>query len=154
MFKVLNKKGFTLIELLVVIAIIGILVSIASVYVGSARAKARDARRQSDMKEILLAMRMCFLDSDCGGSESYFATGAAVTNIDADQTPCLFCPMPDDPSGGSYTWIDNSADTKKFCVFAKLESSSSDTWVAASHKGTCFSLTSAPTILDCWNTCP
>jgi len=51
-------KAFTLIELLVVIAIIGSLASVVVVNVGSARAKARDAKRISDMKAIQTALEM------------------------------------------------------------------------------------------------
>jgi prepilin-type N-terminal cleavage/methylation domain-containing protein len=47
-----NKKGFTLIEMLVVIAIIGLLSSIIVVGLSSSRAKSRDAKRLSDVKEI------------------------------------------------------------------------------------------------------
>lgn len=45
----MNKKGFTLIELLVVIAIIGILSSVAIVYLGDAKSKANDAKVQSNL---------------------------------------------------------------------------------------------------------
>jgi len=52
------KKSFTLIELLVVIAIIGILAAIIIVNVSSARVKARDARRKSDLDSIRTAIEM------------------------------------------------------------------------------------------------
>ena len=53
-----NKKGFTLIELLVVIAIIGLLSTLAVVSLNNARIKSRDARRQSDLKQISTAMEL------------------------------------------------------------------------------------------------
>lgn len=50
--------GFTLIELLVVIAIIGLLSVIAVISLNSARAKARDARRVSDVKQLSKLLEM------------------------------------------------------------------------------------------------
>jgi len=55
-----NKKGFTLIELLVVIAIIGLLSTLAVVALNNARAKARDARRLSDIKQIQTALELYY----------------------------------------------------------------------------------------------
>lgn len=52
----LRSKGFTLLELLVVIAIIGLLAGIATISFGSARAKARDARRVSEVKQYQTAL--------------------------------------------------------------------------------------------------
>ena len=57
------KKAFTLIELLVVIAIIGILASVVVVNVGSARVKARTAKRISDLKSIATALDLYYDDN-------------------------------------------------------------------------------------------
>ena len=60
-FSKINKnRGFTLIELLVVIAIIGILSSIVLSSLNIARAKARDARRLSDIKQFIVAVEMYY----------------------------------------------------------------------------------------------
>jgi len=55
-----KNKGFTLIELLVVIAIIGLLASIVLVSLNSARGKARDVKRISDLHQIQLALEMYY----------------------------------------------------------------------------------------------
>jgi len=59
------NAGFTLIELLVVISIIGLLSSIVLASVNTARAKARDARRVADIKEIEKALQLFY---DANGS--------------------------------------------------------------------------------------
>lgn len=65
-----NIRGFTLIELLVVIAIIGILSAIVLASLGSARSRARDAQRASDLRQIRNALEMYFVDTG-----SYPTTG-------------------------------------------------------------------------------
>jgi len=58
-----NKSGFTLIELLVVIAIIGLLSTLSILALNTARARARDARRISDVKQIQTALEMYYNDT-------------------------------------------------------------------------------------------
>jgi prepilin-type N-terminal cleavage/methylation domain-containing protein len=55
-----KQKGFTLIELLVVIAIIGLLASVAMVSLSSARAKARDAKRKADFRQLSTALQLFY----------------------------------------------------------------------------------------------
>lgn len=76
--------GFTLIELLVVVAIVGVLASVILSNLTTARAKGRDARRLSDMKQIQIALELYFsnnivypgnTDNDCGGWDAGFNGG-------------------------------------------------------------------------------
>jgi prepilin-type N-terminal cleavage/methylation domain-containing protein len=55
-----NKRGFTLIELLVVIAIIGLLSTMSVLALNQARARARDAKRLSDVKQIQTALELYY----------------------------------------------------------------------------------------------
>jgi len=57
-----SARGFTLIELLVVISIIGILTTLVAANLNSARGRARDAQRKSDLKNISTALRLYYND--------------------------------------------------------------------------------------------
>ncbi|OGL87724.1 hypothetical protein A3I42_03380 [Candidatus Uhrbacteria bacterium RIFCSPLOWO2_02_FULL_49_11] len=59
-----TRKGFTLIELLVVIAIIGLLATLAVVALNNARAKSRDAKRVSDIKQVQTALELYYSDQN------------------------------------------------------------------------------------------
>ncbi len=90
MLQIFHKKsraGFTLIELLVVIAIIGILATIVLVSLNSARQKARNTRRVSDLRQIQL------------GSEIYYdKNGSYAASIAAIVTDGAMASEPKDPS--------------------------------------------------------
>jgi len=53
-------KGYTLIEMLMVVAIIGVLASSILIGLGSARSKARDARRITDLKSTQTALELYY----------------------------------------------------------------------------------------------
>jgi prepilin-type N-terminal cleavage/methylation domain-containing protein len=116
--KIMKSKGFTLIELLVVIAIIGILAGIVLVSLGGARANARDARRQADMRQFSTAMELCYDDTVCGaGNEAYYI-GTVLPTVIGTFMPAV----PSDPrAGAAYGWIDNSANNQDYCAYAILE---------------------------------
>ncbi len=157
----MKKKGFTLIELLVVIAIIGLLSSIVLVYLGPARKRARDARRQSDIRQISLAMETCADDSSCSATNNYLAIAATSNRITTTAIGTYMLTIPLDPGGGSSSacttdeaagveliagaycgWNMTSAGPE-YCIYAKL---SNGDWFAASEKGV-QTMTTPPTSL-------
>jgi len=123
----IQNKGFTLIELLVVIAIIGILAGIVLISLGGARENARDARRQSDMRQMNTAMELCYDDASaaCGGDAAYVNSATIPTAVGT-----YLATVPSDPGSNTYTWIDNSGDDQDYCLYTVLEKTPSAGTVA------------------------
>jgi len=126
----MNKKGFTLIELLVVIAIIGMLAGIVLVSMGTARLRARDARRQSDMRQIITAQEMYIGES---AGEKYFQSVKTVGSMPPIGTYIATTTDPTNTGVLQYVWLNNSDAAgdcttppllkgQYFCVIARLES--------------------------------
>lgn len=86
MKKTLYKSGFTLIELLVVIAIIGILTGIVMSNFTSAKSKARDAKRISDISQIQLALEQAF--DKCNAYPANITNKDDIIVIDSIGTVC------------------------------------------------------------------
>ena len=141
-----QTKGFTLIELLVVISIIGILSSIVLVSMGSARGKARDARRMADMRQIGTACELFYTEPANEAYPSYASYVALVAGGIDEYMPSV----PAAQGNDTYNWENNTLDTQRFCVWVVSEDSA--IWYAASHKGMRTNLATSPatTGLDCW----
>ncbi len=146
-----SRKGFTLIELLVVIAIIGILAGMVLVSMGGARAKARDARRMSDMRQMVSAQEMYY-----GINDNYLMSAAVPAAIGT-----FLNPVPSDPGGGTvvactlaapafvYCTIDNTAAPQQFCYYARLEQDATNPYITGTHGGV-FKKTAKPgTLATC-----
>ncbi|MDB5245390.1 MAG: gspG [Parcubacteria group bacterium] len=116
-----TKKGFTLIELLVVIAIIGLLSSVVLASLNTARAKARDATRLSDMQQLKLSLEL-YYDANsnqypnnghtwwgtCSGFGGKGTTGANgwIPNLAPTYIPSL--PVDPKPIGAANCYLYNS----------------------------------------------
>lgn len=128
------RKGFTLIELLVAISIIALLSSVVLSSLNAARGKARDARRQSDLRQLANAL---FLVADknagtypsSGGAAKCLGTtgtcwggtfsGDATLNTSISD---FLTRIPEDPlassrtaKGDRYLYSDATSNIAQFC---------------------------------------
>ena len=103
------KKSFTLLEMLVVIGIIAILVSLGFASYSTVQKKARDAKRQGDLKAIQNSYEQYYsicnfkYPSALPASQSKLtATTAICTSLTADVD---LITIPADPLGGDYQCV-------------------------------------------------
>lgn len=93
--KRISEKGFTLIELLVVVAIIGMLSSVVLSSMNSARKKARDARRISDVKSLQTALELYYAENVAYPTSAALAlTGTSLAGL----VPNYIAKLPVDPA--------------------------------------------------------
>jgi len=121
-----HSRGFTLIELLVVIAIIGILATIAVVALQNARAKARDARRVADVKQMQTALELFFNDKQRYPTADEFGVGSIFSTSTLGTTTYMaMIPTPPTPADGpcsstnAYTYgasADGNSYTISYCL--------------------------------------
>lgn len=106
----INKnKAFTLVELLIVLSIMGVLLSVVLASTTLARAKSRDTKRISDMKEIQLGLAVYF-----DVNRVYPASLNTLTSQG-------FLPsLPTDPQGTAYEYLSSSPNST-YCLGSKLE---------------------------------
>lgn len=148
-----SKFGFTLIELLVVISIIGILTTLIAANLNSARSRARDTARKSDLKNIATALRLYFNDSpvynsgtstyprsDASGNIKACGAGGASTCAWGEAwtagSPAVtyMASLAKDPLYPSqtyfYKWNPTGAGTDTYAITACLENKSDPNGVA------------------------
>jgi prepilin-type N-terminal cleavage/methylation domain-containing protein len=124
-----SKKGFTLIELMIVIAIIGILTAVVLAALSSARAKSRDAKRLSDVKQIQLALENYF------DNNSTFPPTIATLASQSSGSGAILPSEPLDPSTGFSYFYAISPQKNQYCVGANLETSANSS--ATGPNSTC-----------------
>jgi len=106
-----TKRGFTLIELLVVIAIIGILSSVVLASLNTARVKARDAARLSDVNQMVKIMA---LNTDATAT-TLVGCITADARLSTCTTPAALADF-SDPSGSATACTSSSAATCDYSV--------------------------------------
>ena len=119
-----NIKGFTLIELLVVVSLIGILSTLVVANMNSARERARDAQRKSDLRNIQTGLRLYYNDNsgyppkaemDAAWGTLWTKNGATYMNI-----------LPKDPLSPTQDYIYTYTDSENYILKACLENKSDD----------------------------
>lgn len=130
-----QNKGFTLIELLVVVSLLGVLATLVIANLNSARERARDATRKSDLRNIQTALRLYYNDNgtypqSSGGNivacDGTCTWGQAWTNNGVSYMGKL----PADPlSGQSYVYT-GVAGGEDYYLKACIENKSDDKGVA------------------------
>jgi general secretion pathway protein G len=117
-----TARGFTLIELLVVISIIGILATLLSANLNSARSRARDAQRKSDMKSLGTALRLYFNDKGAYPASNYFDSLWGSTWAENGTT--YMNTVPKDPLSTQTYKYEVNANTDGFTLSSCLENKS------------------------------
>ncbi len=112
-----SKSGFTLIELLVVVAIIGILSSVVLASLNSARAKARDAKRASDVHQLKTALEFYYNDNGFYPSVTCEGCGVVITSLIAPLATYIK-QIADDPlSGQGWQYVRGPADAYGLWIY-------------------------------------
>jgi len=115
-----NKKGFTLIELLVVISIISLLSSVVLAGLNSARAKARDSKRISELKQLQTALEFyydkygAYPQASAGGFASDWNSCISSSSYHTALAPLMtagfISKLPMDP-------VDRNSGTPRYCYW-------------------------------------
>jgi prepilin-type N-terminal cleavage/methylation domain-containing protein len=116
-------RAFTLIELLVVIAIIALLSGILMVNFTSARGKARDAKRISDLGQLQLSLELYF--DRCKQYPATLTTGASNCQASGITLGTYISQIPTPPASTlnqtSYDYAVNGSAPSNYVLHTQLE---------------------------------
>ncbi|EKD56544.1 MAG: type II secretory pathway, component OutG [uncultured bacterium] len=125
----MKNKGFSLTEIMVVVLIIGILTSIVTVNLSSAKVKGRDSKRQSDMEAMAAALEIYYAQNKAYPiAKSWNALKDVTDTSGKTFYPTYISSWPADPKTATgtfpkaYIYYYASNDTgSMFVVDARLE---------------------------------
>ena len=113
----MKKKAFTLVELLVVVAIIGLLATLSVLALNNARAKARDAKRVADVRQMQTALELYFNDN-----QAYTTVVTPGGTIASSTTVYMqIVPAPPTPPSGVAAYTYSQANTGTYNLQYLLE---------------------------------
>lgn len=112
-----KNSAFTLIELLIVVAILGALASMVMLTFRGSQASARDARRQSDLKQYQNALEVY-----ANRSNSLYPVQSGGANISTAMCGTLnLSTCPDDPLAANPYRYQSDAGGTAYVLWARLE---------------------------------
>lgn len=118
----MRQKGFTIVELLIVIVIIGVLASLVIVAYNGIQGRARDAERQSDVRNIKQAIEQYKADNSvypaaCTADN----TGCSASDLATTLVPTYIKAIPQDPqypaSGKIYYYVRGTAASDSYAIY-------------------------------------
>jgi len=119
-----KQRAFTLIELLVVIAIIALLTGIVMTSLTGSKAKARDAKRVSDLGQIQLALEL-YYDRCKQYPDSLVVTADNCDAVGGVTLASYITQIPKTPEGGDYEYTVKPVEFNTYVLHAELEASNS-----------------------------
>ncbi len=119
------RKSFTLLEMLVVIGIIAILVSLGFASYSTVQKKARDAKRQGDLKSAQQTLEQCYSVNSFQYPIISGSPGTITATCPAPNTSITFT-LTDPIDSGTYRYTVTSSTTTDYRITADIESSTTD----------------------------